>query len=178
MLGAAFPVVPIVGSSAPSTGLWPNGYRYRLRRVITASIHRMPTGGVAWVKYRRTDNNLRSVANGGNVVNDAAWPDLRFETGSGSVIKWDRESWDDSTGALVAWLRLTGFVSGVAYTVLLYYGKAGITADEADPAGCWAGFEQSVNMADGLDRSGNGRHFTLDGVAPATIFGGGGGDFI
>lgn len=177
MLGAAFPIVPIVVSSGAATGLWPNGYRYRLRRVIPASIHRMPTGGVAWVKYRRTDNNLRSVANSGKVVNDAAWPDLRFEGGNGSVIKWERESWVDTTGALVARLRLTGFVSGVNYAVLLYYGKAGITADEADPIGCWAGFMQSVNMADGLDQSGNGRHFTLDGVVPTTIFGGGAGDF-
>lgn len=177
MLGAAFPVVPIVGSGHPSTGLWPNGYRYRVRRMISAAIHQMPTGGVAWVEYRRTSNDLKSVANGGKVVNDAEWPDIRFETGSGSVIKPEIESWDDTTGALVAWLRLTGFVSGVNYVVLLYYGKSGITADEADPNGCWAGYLQSVNMATGLDMTGNDRHFTLDGVSASTIFGAAAGDF-
>ncbi len=119
MLGAAFPVVPIVGSSSAPSGLWPNGYRYRLRRIIPAAVHQMPTGGTAWVEYKRTDNALKSVANGGKVVNDADWPDLRFETGAGGVIKWERESWDDTTGALVAWLRPGGFISGVNYGVLL-----------------------------------------------------------
>lgn len=138
----------------------------------------MPTGGITWVEYRLTDNALKAVASGGKVVNDAAWPDLRFETGSGSVIKWERESWDDTTGALVAWLRLTGFVSGANYTVLFYYGKSGITADEADPIGCWAGHLQSVNMATGLDMTGNDRHFTLDGVSSSTIFGAAAGDFV
>ena len=177
MLGAAFPVVPIVGSSSAPSGLWPNGYRYRLRRIIPAAVHQMPSGGTDWVEYKLTDNALRSAANGGKVVNDADWPDLRFETGAGGVIKWERESWVDTTGALVAWLRLGGFISGVNYVVLLYYGKSGITADEADPAGCWAGYVQSVNMATGLDMSGNGRHFTLDGVSSSTIFGAAAGDF-
>lgn len=176
MLGAAFPLVPIVGTSS-ATGLWPNGYRYRVRRVIPAAIHQMPTGGVAWVQYRRTDNNLRSVANGGKVSNDVDWPDIRFETGTGNVIKWERESWSDTTGALVAWLRLAGFISGVNYVVLLYYGMSSIAADEADPIRCWAGYAQAINMATGLDMSGNDRHFTLEGVSPSTIFGAAAGDF-
>ncbi len=180
MFGAAFPLAPIgasAGGGGPIDGLWRNGYRYRIRRVIPAAIHQMPTGGFGWVKFRITSANLRSVANGGNVANDADWPDIRFENGAGVALDWELESWNATTGALVAWPRLTGFVANVSYAVLLYYGKAGITADEANPIGCWAGFAQSVNMATGLDMTGNDRHFTLDDVAASTIFGGAAGDF-
>jgi hypothetical protein len=177
MLGAAFPFIPVLSSTSAPAGLWPNGYRYRLRRAIPAAIHQMPTGGVAWVKYRRTDNALRSVANAGKVENDQAWPDMTFENGLGAPLQWERESWNASTGAVVVYLRLINFVSGQDYVVLHSYGKLGTTADPAVPASCWAGYLQSVNMETGLDQSGAGRHFTLDGLVGSTIFGGDAGDF-
>lgn len=177
MLGAAFPIVPTIGSEYVPPGLWRNGYRYRRRQSIPAAIHQIPTGGVGWVKFRITSDGLRSVANGGNVENDAEWPDIRFENGAGVALKWELETWDEATGALVVWLRLTGFTSNVSYTFMIYYGKAGITADEADPIGCWVGFAQSVNMATGLDATGNDRHFALDDVVAGTMFGSSAGDF-
>ena len=131
MLGAAFPIVPTLaatgGGPIGPRLTWPNGYRYRIRSVIPATIHRMPSGAQTWVKYRVTDPVLKSVANGGHVANDAAWPDIRFEMGSGTPLKYELESWSASTGALVAYLLLTNLVANANYTVLLNYGKTGIT---------------------------------------------------
>ena len=181
MLGSAFPIIPTLslGDSGDPGGprlAWPNGYRYRIRHVITAAIHQQPNNAQGWVKLRITNTALKSVANGGHVVNDALWPDIRFEMGSGLQLKYDLESWSSSSGALVVYLLLGNFSAVGDYTVLLYYGKPGITADEADPIACWSGFAQSVKMSTGVDMSGNGRHFTLTGVTAGTLFNGAAGD--
>lgn len=181
MLGAAFPIIPTLGDPGgiivgPRLA-WPNGYRYRIRHVLTKEIHQQPNGAQGWVKLRITNAALKSVANSGHVTNDAAWPDIRFEAGSGLQLKHELESWNASTGATVAYLSLTNFSASSDYVVLIYYGKAGITADESDPIDCWDGFAQSVKMSTGADMSGNGRHFTLTGVTAGTLFNGAAGDF-
>jgi hypothetical protein len=181
MLGAAFPIIPTLGDTGeiivgPRLA-WPNGYRYRIRHIIAKEIHQQPSGGQGWVKLRIANAALKSVANGGHVVNDATWPDIRPEMGSGLLLKSELESWNAATGALVVYLLLSNFSDSSDYTVLLYYGKAGIAAAESDPIACWAGFDQSVKMSTGADMSGNSRHFTLTGVTAGTLFNGAAGDF-
>ena len=177
MLGAAFPIVPLADTAEfTGSGVWPNGYLVRLRRIIPASIHGMPTDGWVQLVYRRINNNLRLVANGGYIENADGY-DQVFANGSGTPLDYEMESWTEATGTVVARVRLTGFRAGVDYTLFHYFGKADVTESQANPVAAWDGFLRSNNMATGLDMSGNGRHFTLTGVGAATLLGSAAGDF-
>lgn len=177
MFGAGLSLfVPITGATSGPRLAWPNGYRYRMRRILAAADHAMPDGAEAWIFWSVSDAAIKSVANGGH-VEDGAFLDSRFENGFGARLRAEGESYDPVGGTITAWVRLTGFRAGADYAVVHSYGKAGLTEAEADPAGCWSGWPVSARLSDGLDQSGNGRHLTLTTVTPTTLLGAAAGDF-
>lgn len=174
MLGAAWPIVPISGGIIGGDE-YRDGYLYRMVRIIPASVHGMSNGETGWVFYTAQDNNLRSVANGGKVVN-GTFLDHRFETSGGTPLAFELEDWNASTGLIRAWLRLTGFRQNVDYTIYHYYGKTDVGAEESNATGCWDGFLCSVDPTTGSDMSGNERNFDLTGITPASLLGARAGD--
>lgn len=174
-VGLALPCIGTVSGGGGPVTTFPNGFRYQLQRIIPAELHLMPEGGSGWFQYRRTATALRSVANGGKVVN-GTFLDHRFEGGN-TVAQHELEAWNASTGFILAWLFLSGFRAGLDYSVFHYYGNATLTLTQTNPIATWAGFTQSNNLATGIDLTGNSRNLTLTGVSASTIFSAEAGDF-
>jgi hypothetical protein len=86
---------------------------------------------------------LKTVANGG-LVEHASGFDIRFETTDGIKLDHEIESWDATTGAIVAWVRLPSVSNTVSTQFYLYYGKTGMTVTEANPTGVWSSTYKAV----------------------------------
>src|SRR4051812_6202124 len=82
-----------------------------------------------------TDTTFKTTANGGHV---AATNAFTFSTDSAgtSLLSWEVERYDATTGEIVAWVKIAS-VSSVSDTVFyLRYGSA-ILTDQSDPTNVW-----------------------------------------
>jgi hypothetical protein len=98
-------------------------------------------------------NTLRTVTNGGHVAHAKGY-DIIFRAFDGkNQLDHEIESYDGSTGTLVAWVRIPTLAYNAATTIYMYYGNAGITLPTANPAGVWGTSYKGVWH---LKESGNG----------------------
>lgn len=84
---------------------------------------------------------LKTAANGGHVQNSSGY-DIQFFADSAlfNPLTYEVESWDATTGAIVAWVRIPA-LSALADTVIyLAYGDSSITTSRANASGVWAGY--------------------------------------
>ncbi len=83
------------------------------------------------------DANLKTVANGGHVAHTNGY-DIIFRALDGKTqLDHEIESYDGSTGTLVAWVRIPTLAYNANTSIYMYYGNAGIIAPTANPAGVW-----------------------------------------
>src|SRR6266478_3210644 len=82
-----------------------------------------------------TDSTFKTVANGGRVSATNAFTFSSDSIGA-SLLKWEIERYNASTGEIVAWVKIAS-VSSVSDTVFyLRYGD-NITTDQSDPTNVW-----------------------------------------
>jgi len=149
-----------------------NGYRYRRRLIVPG-----PSGsGATTVEdvvllVREARDWLRSVENGGRIESGQGF-DVRFETEEGAKLDHELERYDPSTGELVAWVRLPSWNLAEPFRLLLYYGKPGLTAAEANPAATWRGYLAVWDTRTGGDRTGRNRHLQPSNVASGELIAG------
>jgi hypothetical protein len=132
------------------TEVFKNGYSYR--RPITVDATKVDADLTDYpVLISGTYTYLRTVANGGLVTNANGF-DIRFELADGTKLDHEIESYNATTGAIVAWVRLpllnnltnTGFV--------MYYGNPNVSTSEANPTGTWS---SRYDMVQHLEEDGN-----------------------
>jgi hypothetical protein len=116
------------------------------------------------------DPELRSLTNGGRVRSEQGH-DLRFETIENGKLAHELDNYSPATGSGVAWVRIPEIQAGTNQQLLLYFGKDGVSAPEADPVACWAGFGCSIDLATGIDHSGNGADLDLENVTSEILSG-------
>lgn len=121
----------VVVASAPIGGTFLTQGSWSYRRPLTATADLTDSDindFVLLVQF--TDNDL-----GANAQADG--DDLVFTAADG-VTRLDHyvESWDQSTGALTAWVRLPVLSSTVDTEIFLYSGNP-VAVDQSDPAGVW-----------------------------------------
>ena len=148
-----------------------NGYRYRRRLIVQP-----PPGGGEPVQdvtllVRETQGWLRSVEHGGRLESGQGF-DVRFEALDGTRLDHELERYEPIAGELVAWIRLPAWDLAAPLELLLYYGKAGLAAGEADPAATWRGYLAVWDTRTGSDRTGRNRHLQPSGVAPGSLIAG------
>ena len=159
---SAVVTVTVTPPAAPTTFL--NGYAYRRRIVVprgsavgATSLEGFPlmvavTGG--WLKAK---------AQGGQIESTQGF-DLRFEQDDGTKLAHEIERFDPEAGELRAWVRLQHLDPTADTSLLLYYGKPGLTASEADPASVWRDYLGVWHLPDGRDRTGRGRDLRTVGT--------------
>jgi hypothetical protein len=112
-----------------------------------------------------TDLNLRSTFSGGNVgQNDGG--DFVFTSADGSTqLDHEIESYDPTTGELVAWVEVPTLSFGTDTSLYIYYGNAA-AANQWDIAGTWdASFRGVWHLGgDVLDSTANGNDGTNNGT--------------
>ena len=161
----------VIEVSLPEGLAFPNGYRYRRRLVVPP-----PSAGGETVQdvvllVQETRDWLRSVAAGGRVESAQGF-DLRFEAGDGTRLDHELERYEPTNGELVAWVRVPSWRLADPLELLLYYGKPGLAAGEANPAGTWRGYLAVWNTLTGTDRTGKGRGLQPSNIATGSLIAG------
>lgn len=86
--------------------------------------------------FAGTYNYLATTAYGGLVTNANGY-DITFTTTTGTLLQFERESYNATTGAVVFWVQVPT-VSYTADTVIyLNYGNSNITTDQSNKTGTW-----------------------------------------
>jgi hypothetical protein len=97
--------------------------------------------------------NLRSIANGGLVADATNGYDIAFYSDSGltSMLDFEIESWNATTGAINAWVRVPTLSASVDTVVYVGAGDVSIVASQEDIAGTWnAGFSAVYHFKAGV----------------------------
>lgn len=83
-----------------------------------------------------TLTSLKSVGNGGS-VQDAQGDDITFSTDNAgsSLLNWEIESWNPSTGALVAWVKIPTLSHTTNTIIYMRYGSTSITTFQGGAQG-------------------------------------------
>ncbi|MCA9139722.1 MAG: DUF2341 domain-containing protein, partial [Planctomycetales bacterium] len=112
-----------------------------------------------------TDVNLKSTAFGGN-VGQSDGGDILFTSADGTTkLDHEIESYDASTGTLVAWVEVPSLSYNVDTSLYVYYGNAG-AANQWNTTGTWDGSTEAVYHLDTsyADSSSNSNHGTNSGA--------------
>jgi biopolymer transport protein ExbB len=90
---------------------------------------------------RSTITNLKTIANGGLVANVNGY-DIGFYSDAGltTLLDFEIESWNATTGAIIAWVRVPTLSASVDTVVYVGAGDASIVASQQDAPGVWAGY--------------------------------------
>ena len=111
----------------------PSGYSYyKTVTVNAAQVSGTQTNFPVLVSF--SDSNLRSVANGGNVQSSSGY-DIVFTNFDGSsTLDHQIESYDPTTGTLVAWVRVPSLSGTVNTDLRLYYGNSSVSSSQSSAA--------------------------------------------
>jgi hypothetical protein len=83
-----------------------------------------------------TSNDLKSVANGGRVESDQG-DDIIFRTSGCAKLEHEIESYDATTGTLVAWVKITTLSASADTEVYMYYGDSSVECPTENPTAVW-----------------------------------------
>lgn len=145
-----------------------NGYTYRRELVVDSSkVGATETNFPIMVSV--TNDSLKSVSEGGNVVN-GTYLDIRFETTDGTQLSHEIITYADTTGKVVAHVKIPSLSSSVDTTIYMYYG-AEPEASEEDVANVWTVYEAVWHLEENpsgtapqiVDATGNGYDMTSQG---------------
>lgn len=99
-----------------------------------------------------TDATFKTVANGGHVKATNAFT-FSSDSAGASLLKWEVERYNASTGEIVAWVKIASVDSTVDTVFYLRYGGT-ITTDQSDPTNVWTNsFTAVFHVKDGTTLS-------------------------
>ena len=89
--------------------------------------------------FRGTYAFLADLANGGKVANSNG-SDIFFssDSGGGTVLDFDLDTYNSATGEIVAWVRIASLSHTVDTVLYVQYGDASIVVSLANPPGVWS----------------------------------------
>jgi hypothetical protein len=168
--GTAKARVTIDVTPASIAAVYANGYACRRRLAIPAGSAKGTShqNFPLWVEL--AGSWLKSTANGGKVAS-ADGHDLRFELEGGTRLAHELEHYDAVAGKLGAWVRLPELGAEQPTVLLLYYGKPGLAASEAEPETVWQDYLAVWHLPEASDSSGQGRGLVAQGSVQSTTLG-------
>src|SRR6185369_3765398 len=88
---------------------------------------------------------------GGHVANANGYDIGFYADSSGSTkLKWEINSYNPSTGQLIAWVKIPTLSSTTDTSFYLFYGDPSITSDQSDPLNTWdSNFKAVYHLGDG-----------------------------
>jgi len=117
---------------------WPAGYTYR--RVITID-HTKVEGGSDLVDFpvliKTTQDDFKTVANGGKLQSANGYDLIFTDSDCSTQLNHEIESYDGTTGSVVAWVRIPNLSASVDTTIYVYYDNAEVAASQENVAGTW-----------------------------------------
>jgi hypothetical protein len=107
-----------------------------------------------------TYSYLATTAHGGKVQSANGY-DIAFFADSGLATKLDHEveSYDPTTGAIVAWVRIPSLSSSTDTVIYVAYSNAPITSDQSNKTGVWdSNYKAVLHLSSGNDSTSNGNN--------------------
>jgi hypothetical protein len=134
---------PASGAFFKSLGSQETQTKYNYRRQITidhTKVGASCSGGLTDFPVLiniTSDNNLKTVANGGHVANSNGY-DILFRASDGvTQLDHEIERYDGAAGTLVAWVRVPTLSNAADSVIYMYYGNSNITSPTQNPNGVW-----------------------------------------
>jgi len=161
----------------PTEDTYPNGYTHRFEpHVDNAEVIGSDHNNFA-VLYKFTDPAFKTTANGG-FVTDANGYDVIFTDTSSTLLDFEVESWNGTTGEIIAWFRQPILLDLTDTPFYVYIGNSSVSTDQSNQSGTWnSNYAMVHNFADTvttlpLDSTSNNNDVTvnygttLDAVGP------------
>ncbi|MEQ8323202.1 MAG: DUF2341 domain-containing protein [Vicingaceae bacterium] len=155
--GSFQPVIPVCGSA--------------YRKTITIDNTEV-SGSTALTDFpvliSLTDNDLRTTANGGQVQNSSGYDIVFTDT---NLVPYDHEieSYDETTGEYVAWVKISSLPATADLDIYMFYGNPDATVDPSTNCTWSNNFTGVYHLHDDfLDKSGNEYNGTNNGSADNT----------
>ena len=157
-----------VASATYTIGGSGNGYGYH--RTITIDHSKVPNTDQSNFPFLfdTTDALLKTTGNGGHVSSSSGY-DIIFTSDAAGTVKLDHEieSYDASTGQLVAWVRIPAVSHTTDTVIYLFYGNSGITTSQENKTGVWdANFKGVWHLPNGSTLSANDSTTNADNGTP------------
>jgi len=153
-----------------STKVWSqvSGYNYSKQvRINSSQVAGSNTLNNFPVLFKKTANEFKSVANGGLIEYPGGNLDAVFTSDDGSTVyNYELESYDPTTGEIVAWVNVPSVDPNADTFFRVYFGNANVNSDQSNPAGTWDNNYQLVQHLENnfLDASGNNNNGTNNGT--------------
>ncbi len=166
--------LPLLAMSLPATA---GTATFSFRKPITIDFNQV-SGSVNHADFpvlvSLSDPDLRTVGNGGRVQSPDGY-DIVFTAADGTTrLDFEIETWDASTGALVAWVKVPDLSVTVNTILFVHYGSTDIFTRQEIPEGVWSSNYAGVWH---LDESGSGNFAEYQDSSPQRNHGiGGNGD--
>lgn len=121
--------------------------------------------------FKETNNDFRTVANGGKVENLNGY-DIRFELTDGTKLDHHIEKYDGLTGEVIVWVRIPTLKHGFNTNIKIFYGNSSVSTTEENTtntfqefAGVWLFNEAAAPFE---DRTSNNNDAVLNNNAFST----------
>ncbi len=108
-----------------------------------------------------TDNDLRTLANGGKVLNANGYDIVFTDSDGNTILEHQIEKYTASSGLFVAWVKIPSLPHNADKTIYMYFGKTGVTANPSS-TGVWSNsynavwhFNNSINDHSGNNNNGS-----------------------
>lgn len=170
----------IVYFSRPTASIANNLPGYNYKKIVTVQAAEVPgTSDLVDfpVMIKLTDNDLRTVSNGGYVEHVDGY-DIRAALADGTTLHQQMESYNPTTGEVVLWVRVPALSATSNTDIHLFFGNSSITTDPSTHD-TWSGQYNGVYHFNNSyqDNSGNGFNGTPNNTDPATGIAAGGVEF-
>lgn len=110
---------------------------YRFRREISVGASANTQGGTLVnfpMLFSGTYDFMRGASYGGNIYTGF---DYRFEDTGGNVLPHELESYDNTTGAITAWVQVPAIGASSNASLYLYYGNSAISSSQQGVSALW-----------------------------------------
>ncbi len=175
----------VTASFNGSTNWYSTGGTWAHRKSVTVN-HAQVSGSSSLVNFpvlfSVTDPNLATVANGGS-VGKSDGTDILFTAADGlTKLNHELESYNPTTGAVVAWVQVPSVSPSADTPLYIYYGNAS-ASNQQNPAGVWdSNYKGVYHFGNGTtlsasDSTSNANNGTITGAVAASGKMGGAGSF-
>jgi hypothetical protein len=113
-----------------------NNYLYRKAIIINCDKVSNTDQSNFPVLISLTDASLRNIARGGKVQNSHGY-DIIFTLSDGTLLNYEVESYDNTTGRLVAWVKMPTVFASHGTPFYMYYGNSSITTSQENKTAVW-----------------------------------------
>ncbi len=158
-------ILVILFINAGQIAAQPAGYNFGKRITLNSSEISGTTALADFpILISLTDNDLRTISNGGAVENSNGFDIVFTLDDCAAILDHEIEHYDATTGEFIAWVRIPSLSPTVDMDIGMFYGNSSVSTDPSTNSTWNSGFEGVYHLHDDfLDATANGNNGTNNG---------------